>query len=95
MADHSLESLLQINKDGIKTKYQLEWELKEQAGAELGQAQPNHPNNYHFIKISLPSKIPINHQLPQDTPQIDHAFDQIPYILGLTLLREQYAYPKN
>ena len=29
MADHSLESLLQINKDGIKTKYQLEWELKE------------------------------------------------------------------
>ena len=29
MADHSLESLLQINKDGIKTKYQLEWELTE------------------------------------------------------------------
>ena len=25
MADHSLE----VNKDGIKTKYQLEWELKE------------------------------------------------------------------
>ena len=77
-------------KNGYFTLY-----IWKQAGAELGQAQPNHLHNYHFIKIPLPSKIPLNHQLPQDTPQIDHVFDQIPYIWGLTLLREQYAYPKN
>ena len=66
MADHSLESLLQINKDGIKTKYQLEWELtekfcrKEHSIPKWYSICDHDHINYSFIFFYVKEKKPTN-----------------------------------
>ena len=50
MADHSLESLLQINKDGIRNKPYLEIEIAETIGRK-------HPNGLQGPNIIISSRL--------------------------------------